>query len=102
MSKKRMGRCAWRWGAAAGLSLGAIGGCGQPETDPGPLAGFRHEETQIECGTSREVAPEVPIGELAFERDGRFSVTRHPFETYADYLGRAPCGHRFRLSSPVF
>jgi len=52
-----------------------------------PLVGTWHEDTQFACGTTAEIAPQEPIGELVFRADGSFAVTWMPFEIYHDYWG---------------
>ena len=52
-----------------------------------PLVGYRSELAELPCGGGAEVAPESPIGELAFWANGEFSVTWQPFELYVDYWG---------------
>ncbi|MFL5383808.1 MAG: hypothetical protein ACJ8GN_14910 [Longimicrobiaceae bacterium] len=51
---------------------------------PNPIAGAWTQEGTAQC-TGR--APTEPVRELMIRRDGRFSVTFTPFETYKDYWG---------------
>jgi len=52
-----------------------------------PLAGYWRQTSEIPCGTDQPLAPAMPINELYFGADGRFTVTWQPFETYRDYWG---------------
>lgn len=53
-----------------------------------PLVGTWSQVARVPCdGASGESAPADPIRELRFRRDGRFSVTWLPFESYTDYWG---------------
>lgn len=78
---------------AAAIACGGAGArrrAGPPiaELEASGLVGaWWAEEVQFDCETLEEVTPEEPIGELAFESDGVFSVTWMPFETYRDYWG---------------
>jgi hypothetical protein len=57
--------------------------------DPGesPLVGTWRQRGEVACmGSEERVVPE-PIRELRFRRDGGFSVTWNPFESYTDYSG---------------
>ncbi len=57
-------------------------------TDEGnPLIGYWREQSQFDCMTGDEVAPEQGIQELAFFADGTINVTWFPFELYVDYWG---------------
>jgi hypothetical protein len=51
---------------------------------PNPIAGAWEQDGAAQC-TGR--APAEPVRELMIRRDGRFSVTFTPFETYKDYWG---------------
>ena len=51
---------------------------------PNPIAGAWTQDGPAQCtGTP----PTEPVRELMIRRDGRFSVTFTPFETYKDYWG---------------
>src|SRR6266702_3921043 len=52
-----------------------------------PLAGYWRQASESLCGTDQPLAPAMPIRELYFGADGRFTVTWQPFETYRDYWG---------------
>lgn len=53
-----------------------------------PLVGTWAQAGRTPCGAgAAESAPAEPIRELRFHRDGRFSVTWLPFESYTDYWG---------------
>lgn len=53
-----------------------------------PLVGTWAQVGRTPCGGGAgEAAPAEPIRELRFHRDGRFSVTWIPFESYTDYWG---------------
>jgi hypothetical protein len=53
-----------------------------------PLVGTWAQVGRTPCGAgAAESAPAEPIRELRFHRDGRFSVTWLPFESYTDYWG---------------
>ena len=53
-----------------------------------PLVGSWAQVGRTPCGAgAAESAPAEPILELRFHRDGRFSVTWIPFESYTDYWG---------------
>lgn len=54
---------------------------------PNPLAATWRQTQPAECAIGGESVTE-PVRELIFRRDGRFSVTFLPFETYNDYWGR--------------
>jgi hypothetical protein len=51
-----------------------------------PLVGAWAQTGETACGGA-ESAPAAPIRELQFRRDGTFSVTWTPFESYRDYWG---------------
>lgn len=51
-----------------------------------PLVGTWAQTGETPCGGA-ESAPAEPVRELQFRRDGTFSVTWTPFETYRDYWG---------------
>jgi hypothetical protein len=53
---------------------------------PNPLAGTWSESAPARC--TPEAGGLEPVRELVFHRNGRFSVTFMPFETYNDYWGR--------------
>jgi hypothetical protein len=69
------------------LLLAAIccGGCATGEANQ--LVGTWIERAQLACEDGTASAAPQAIGELVFERDGGFSVTWFPFETYKDYWG---------------
>jgi hypothetical protein len=53
-----------------------------------PLVGIWTQVGRTACGAAgAESAPADTIRELRFHRDGRFSVTWMPFESYTDYWG---------------
>ncbi|HEU0078076.1 MAG TPA: hypothetical protein VFQ76_10535 [Longimicrobiaceae bacterium] len=53
-----------------------------------PLVGTWAQVGRTPCGAgAAEAAPAEPIRELRFRRDGSFSVTWLPFESYTDYWG---------------
>ena len=51
---------------------------------PNPIAGAWTQDGPAQCTGA---APAEPVRELMIRRDGRFSVTFTPFETYKDYWG---------------
>jgi hypothetical protein len=51
---------------------------------PNPIAGAWTQDGAAQCTGG---APALPVLELIIHRDGRFSVTFTPFETYHDYWG---------------
>jgi hypothetical protein len=51
-----------------------------------PLAGVWHEDRAAICEATRN-AGSLPVGELMFDAEGRFSVTWEPFENRTDYRG---------------
>lgn len=51
---------------------------------PNPIAGSWTQEGTPQCTGS---APTEPVRELVIARDGRFTLTFTPFETYKDYWG---------------
>jgi len=78
------------------LILLFISGCNFAH-DNDPLIGKWMEKAQTTCDSSVEVVSSTPIGELDFRKDGTFSVTWHPFETYRDYWG----DYEYNLQSGV-
>lgn len=53
-----------------------------------PLVGTWSQASETACAAPHvESPPEKPIRELRFRRNGRFSVTWIPFESYTDYWG---------------
>jgi hypothetical protein len=53
---------------------------------PNPIAGTWAQSGPAQCGGATDAATER-VRELAIRRDGRFSATFVPFETYKDYWG---------------
>jgi hypothetical protein len=51
---------------------------------PNPIAGAWTQDGPAQCTGA---APAEPVRELMINRDGRFSLTFTPFETYRDYWG---------------
>lgn len=58
---------------------------------PNPLVGTRRESAPARC--TPDAGGLEPVRELVFRRNGRFSVTFMPFETYNDYWGRYTYDH---------
>lgn len=58
-------------------------------TDPvlHPLAGRWTETQEKPCNGTAWRTPARPIGELAFNADGTFTLAEQPFESYYDYWG---------------
>ena len=52
---------------------------------PNPIAGAWTQDGPAQC--TGGAIPAEPVRELMIRRDGRFSVTFTPFETYKDYWG---------------
>jgi hypothetical protein len=53
---------------------------------PNPIAGTWSQSGPAQCDSAVDAAA-VPVRELVIRRDGRFSLTYTPFETYKDYWG---------------
>jgi hypothetical protein len=53
---------------------------------PNPIAGTWAQSGPAQCAGAPDAAAE-PVRELIIRRDGRFSATFMPFETYKDYWG---------------
>ena len=56
------------------------------DPNPNPLAGTWAQSGPAQCAGASDAAAE-PVRELVIRRDGRFSLTYMPFETYKDYWG---------------
>jgi hypothetical protein len=58
---------------------------------PNPLVGTRGESAPARC--TPDAGGLDPVRELVFRRNGQFTVTFMPFETYSDYWGRYTYDH---------
>lgn len=56
-----------------------------PESNP--FVGYWREKAETSCLGGGDQKPVVPIAEMFFGANGRFSVTWRPFEVYVDYWG---------------
>jgi len=51
-----------------------------------PLVGYWHQVAETSC-FGQDIPSTVPIHEMMFGANGKFSVTWYPFEVYVDYWG---------------